>query len=93
MLAVPARVGENVDVQVAEAVVPLRVHVVKDPVTPVTDNATVPVGVIMVPGDVSVTVTVQVDVCSPTVTGLVQLTVVLVALGVTVIELVPLLPL
>ena len=62
MVAVPARVGAKVDAQVAEAVVPLRVHVVNVPVTPVTDNATVPVGVPAVPGDVSVTVTVQVDV-------------------------------
>lgn len=92
MVAVPARVGAKVDVQLAEAVVPLRVHVVNVPVTPVTDKPTVPVGVPAVPGDVSVTVTVQVDVC-PTVTGLVQLTVVLVALGLTVIEVVPVLPL
>jgi hypothetical protein len=81
-----------VDVQVADAVVPLRVQVVNDPVTPVTESVTVPVGVIAVLGLTSVTVTVHVEV-SPTVTGLVQLTVVLVALVVTITEDVPVLPL
>jgi hypothetical protein len=85
-------VGANVDVQVADAVVPLRVQVVNDPVTPVTESVTVPVGVIAVLGLTSVTVTVHVEV-SPTVTGLVQLTVVLVALVVTITEDVPVLPL
>jgi hypothetical protein len=52
----------NVEVQVADAVVPARVHVVNVPVTPVWVRATVPVGVRKVPtAEVSVTVTVQVD--------------------------------
>lgn len=51
----------NVEVQVADAVVPARVHVVKDPVTPVSESPTVPVGVMAVPGEVSVTVTLQVE--------------------------------
>jgi len=64
-------------VQVAEAVVPARVHVVKLPVTPVSLSATVPVGVVAPVADVSVTVTVHVDPWLTT-TGLVQLTVVVV---------------
>ena len=48
--------------QVADAVVPARVHVVNDPVTPVSDSATVPVGVMNVPAEVSVTVTLHVEV-------------------------------
>ncbi len=69
--------GLNVEVQVAVAVVPDRVHVVNvPPVTPVSDSATVPVGVRNVPAvEVSVTVTVQVEVCE-LVIGVVQLTVV-----------------
>jgi hypothetical protein len=93
--AVPDAVAErNVEVHVAEAVVPLRVQVVKvPPVTPVSDNATVPVGVRKVPAvEVSVTVTVQVDPWLIT-TGVVQLTVVEVVLGLTTILAVPLLPL
>ena len=78
------------DVQVAAAVVPARVHVVKVPVTPVSLKATVPVGVMKVPGEVSVTVTVQVDPWLMA-TGLVQLTPVVVARRVTVILVVPLL--
>jgi hypothetical protein len=51
-----------VEVHVADAVVPAKVHVVNVPVTPVSESATVPVGVRKVPAaDVSVTVTVQVD--------------------------------
>ena len=46
---------------VAAAVVPARVHVVKVPVTPVSDKATVPVGVMNVPAATSVTVTVHVE--------------------------------
>ena len=93
MLAVPEVDGVKLEVQVADAVVPLRVHVVNEPVTPVTLNATVPVGVRNVPAVVvSVTVTVQVEL-APTVTGLVQLTVVLVVLKLTTILVVPLLPL
>jgi hypothetical protein len=67
----------NVEVQVAEAVVPARVHVVNVPVTPVSDSVTVPVGVVAPVVDVSVTVTVQVELW-PTTTGVVQLTVVVV---------------
>ena len=91
MAAVPVVVGENVDVHVADAVVPARVHVVNDPVTPVSLRATVPVGVIAVPPAMSVTVTVQVEVC-PTRTGVVQETVVDVVLPVvTITDVVPLL--
>jgi hypothetical protein len=80
-----------VEVQVAEAVVPARVHAVKVPVTPVWLNATVPVGVRKVPAaDVSVTVTVHVEPWLIT-TGVVQLTVVEVVLGLTVTLAVPLL--
>src|SRR5947208_15623710 len=59
--AVPEVEAVKVDVHVADAVVPARVQVVKLPVTPVWLNVTVPVGVIVVPGEVSVTVTVHVD--------------------------------
>jgi hypothetical protein len=80
-------------VQVAEAVVPANVHVVNVPVTPVSVNETVPVGVRNVPAeDVSVTVTEQVDPWLMA-TGVVQLTVVDVVLGLTVMLVVPLLPL
>ncbi len=91
-LAVPALVGVKVEVQVADAVVPARVHVVKEPVTTETDIPTVPVGVRNVPAvDVSVTVTLHVDPW-PTFTGVVQLTVVLVVLGFTTMLADPLLP-
>jgi hypothetical protein len=92
--AVPvAPFGLNVEAQVAEAVVPLRVQVVKvPPVMPVSDSATVPVGVRNVPAvEVSVTVTVQVDVVA-VVIGVVQLTVVEVVRGLTTMLAVPLLP-
>lgn len=82
----------NVEEQVAEAVVPPRVQVVNVPVTPVSLNATVPVGVRKVPAtDVSVTVTVQLDAWLIT-TGVAQLTVVDVVRGLTVMLVVPLLP-
>jgi hypothetical protein len=58
--AVPAVDAVKVEVHVADAVVPLRVHAVKTPVTPVSESPTVPVGVVGV-ADVSVTVTVQVE--------------------------------
>ncbi len=79
---------------VAEAVVPLSEHVVNvPPVIPVSDNATVPVGVRKVPAvDVSVTVTVHVEPWLAT-TGVVQLTVVEVVRGLTTMLAVPLLPL
>jgi hypothetical protein len=81
----------NVEVHVADAVVEVpSVHVVNEPVTPVSDRVTVPVGVMNVPVEESVTVTVHVD---PTLmsTGVVQLTVVVVVLLLTVILVVPLL--
>jgi hypothetical protein len=77
---------------VAEAVVPAKVHVVNVPVTPVSLRLTVPVGVRNVPAvEVSVTVTLHVDPW-PVLTGLVQPTVVLVVLGLTITFVVPLLP-
>jgi len=80
----------KVEVQVAEAVVPARVQVVNEPVTPVSESATVPVGVLVVPEETSVTVTLHVE---PTLitTGVVQVTVVVVARGLTTILVVPLL--
>jgi hypothetical protein len=83
-----------VEVQVADAVVPLSEQVVNvPPVIPVSDSATVPVGVRNVPAvEVSVTVTEQVDPWFAT-TGVVQLTVVDVVLGLTTMLAVPLLPL
>jgi hypothetical protein len=81
----------NVEVHVADAVVPARVHVVNVPVTPVSLKATVPVGVRKVPAtDVSVTVTVQVEAWLIT-TGVVQLMTVEVVRGLTVMLVVPLL--
>jgi len=92
MEAVPAVDAVNVEEQVADEVVPARVHVVKVPVTPVWLRATVPVGGRNVPAvEVSVTVTVQVD-AWPTLTGLVHVTVVLVLLALTVMLAVPVLP-
>ncbi len=81
----------NVEVHVADAVVPARVHVVNVPVTPVSLNATVPVGVMAVPGEVSVTVTLHVEPWLIT-TGVAQATVVVVARGLTTMLAVPLLP-
>ena len=83
-------VGVKVEVQVADAVVPERVHVVKDPVTPVSESVTVPVGVMKVPAELSVTVTLHVDPVF-TFTGVVQLTVVVVARLLTSTLVVPLL--
>ncbi len=80
----------NVEVQVAEAVVPASVHVVKLPVTPVSLKPTVPVGVMNVPGEVSVTVTLQAEPWLIT-TGVAHDTVVVVARGLTTILVVPLL--
>jgi hypothetical protein len=84
----------KVEVQVAEAVVPDKVHVVNvPPVTPVSDSETVPVGVRNVPAtEVSATVTVHVEAWLMN-TGVVQLTVVEVVLGLTVMLVVPLLEL
>jgi len=81
-----------VEVHVAAAVVPARVHVVNVPVTPVSLRATVPVGVMKVPAETSVTVIVHVEPWLMT-TGVVQLTVVVVARGLTTILEVPLLEL
>jgi hypothetical protein len=79
--------------QVADAVVPLRLQVVKvPPVIPVSDKATVPVGVMKVPAELSVTVTVHVEPWLAT-TGEVQVTAVIVVRGLTTILAVPLLPL
>lgn len=88
--AVPAVVGEKVEVHVAEAVVPARVHVENVPTTPVSVRVTVPVGVMNVPAEVSVTVTLQAEV-APTWTGLAQVTAVVVVRGLTAILVVPLL--
>ncbi len=83
----------NVEVHVAEAVVPAKVHVVNDPVTPVSARVTVPVGVRNVPAvDVSVTVTLHVEPWLIT-TGVVQETVVVVVLGLTTMLAAPLVPL
>jgi hypothetical protein len=92
--AVPDIVARNVEVHVADAVVPLKLQAVKvPPVIPVSDSATVPVGVRNVPAvEVSVTVTVHVEPWLAT-TGVVQLTVVDVVRGLTTILAVPLLPL
>jgi hypothetical protein len=79
----------KVDVHVADAVVPAKVHVVNEPVTPVWLNATVPVGVRNVPAALSVTVTLHVEPWLIT-TGVVQLTVVAVVRGLTTILAVPL---
>ena len=49
------------EVHVADAVVPARVHVVKDPVTPVSESETVPVGVVAPVAELSVTVTVHAE--------------------------------
>jgi len=51
----------KVEVHVADAVVPVRMQVVKDPVTPVSLRVTVPEGVTNVPADVSVIVTSHVE--------------------------------
>ena len=88
--AVPEVDAVNVEVQVADAVVPAKVHVVKVPVTPVSPRPTVPVGVMKVPAEVSVTVTLQVEPWLIT-TGVVQDTVVVVVRGLTTILVVPLL--
>ena len=53
--------GVKVEVHVAVAVVPARVHVVNEPVTPVSVIVTVPFGVVAPVVEVSVTVAVQVD--------------------------------
>ena len=80
--AVPDVVAVKVEVHVAEAVVPAKVHVVNVPVTPFSVRVTVPVGVVAPVLEVSVTVTVHVDPWLAT-TGLVQETlIVVIAAGV-----------
>ena len=75
--------------QVADAVVEApSVHVVNVPVTPLSVRPIVPVGVMNVPTEVSITVTVHVEPWLIT-TGEVQLTVVVVARLLTVILAVP----
>ena len=74
--AVPVAVAVNVTEQFAVPTGPAtRAHVVElnEPAGPVSVNVTVPVGVVTVPGEVSVTVAVQ-DEATPTRTGLVQMT-------------------
>ena len=72
----PKVVAVNVEEQVAEALVEAaKVQVVNDPATPVSDRVTLPVGVTKVPGDLSMTRTVQVEFWL-TATGDVQLTLV-----------------
>jgi len=90
--ALPDVDAMKVEVHVAEAVVPANVHVVKVPVTPVSESATVPVGVTNVPAEVSVTVTLQVEPWLTT-TGVVQETVVVVSPWLTEKVVVPLLEL
>ncbi len=82
-MAVPVALGVNVTEHVPSA----RVHeaALKLPAAPVLVNDTLPVGVVAVPGEVSVTVVVHVDAC-PTNTGLVHDTAVADARTVTVIE-------
>ena len=80
----------KVEVHVAVAVVPDKVHVVNEPVTPVCVRTTVPVGARKVPGEVSVTVTLQVEPWL-TATGVMQETFVVVARLFTTILTVPLL--
>lgn len=65
MTAVPEALGVNVAEQVAVTPVPDRVHgePAKVPGAPVLVKATVPVGVLVVPTSVSVTVAVHVDAC------------------------------
>lgn len=80
------------EVHVAAAVVPDKVQVVNEPVTPVWDSETVPVGVRKVPAvEVSVTVTLHVDPWL-TFTGVVQDIAVVVVRGLTTMLAVPWLP-
>jgi hypothetical protein len=78
--AVPVAVA----VKVTEQLPDTSVHVVelKEPVGPVSVKVTVPVGVVTVPVDVSLTVAVH-DEATPTTTGLVQTTAVEVVRGLT----------
>jgi len=73
--AVPDVDAVKVEVHVADAVVPARVHGVNEPVTPVWARFTVPVGVVAPVAEVSVTVTLQVEAWLITI-GVAQVTVV-----------------
>ena len=75
MEAVPDVEAVKVELQVAVAPVPANVQVVNEPVTPVSARVTVPEGVVAVPVDVSVTVTVHDEPWLIT-TGLVHVTLV-----------------
>jgi hypothetical protein len=88
--AVPEVVAVKVEVHVVETVVPASWHVVKVPATPVSDSVIVPFGATKVPGEMSVTVTLQVEPWLIT-TGVVQVTVVDEARGLTTRLPVPLL--
>ncbi len=91
-MAVPDVVAVKVDVHVVAAVVPDRVHVVNRPLTPSSESVSVPFGATNGPGEVSVTVTEQVEPWLIT-TGLVQVMVVDVARGLTTRLVAPLLEL
>jgi hypothetical protein len=91
----PAAVPVNITEQFAVVPLPLRVQVamLKLPAAPVLVKLTMPVGVMGVPADASVTVAVQVDAwLTVTVDGL-QFTEVDVTLGLTITLVVPELPL
>jgi hypothetical protein len=83
--AVPVVVAVKVDVHVADADDPARVHVVNVPVTPLSERVTMPVGVMNVPVEVSVTVTLQAEPWLAT-TGVAQETVVVVVRGWTMTD-------
>jgi hypothetical protein len=78
--AVPVAVAVNVTAHEPDT----RAHVVElnEPAGPVSVKVTVPVGVVTVPAEVSVTVAVHED-ATPTTTGLVQTTAVDVVRGLT----------
>jgi len=82
---VPAAVGVTLTEHVAEAVVPARVHV------PPGVKVTVPVGVLVVPAAVSVTVAVHEDAWLITTVDGVHARVVVVVLGLTVTVVLPVL--
>ncbi len=86
----PEVVAVNVEPHVPTKV-PDSVQVVKDPVTPVSLRATVPDGAMIVPGELSVTVTLQVEPSFAT-TGELHVTTVIVFLGFTTMLVVPWLP-
>ena len=94
MVAVPMLVGVNVRLHVAVSAVDpaLRVQVVNPPVTPLIAKVSMPVGVLIRPGDVSLTMTVQ-ALPLPITVGDVHEIAVLVARNATVIVAVPPLPL